>query len=210
MQGYLLINAQGNRIDEGPIEIVGDALKTAGTAAIVNGLSCMACHQNGMIRFKDTVRSGQALAGQAREKVELLYRDPDEMGRLLARDEARFLKAMDASCGKFLKHGDDRDKSIREFPEPVGAIARLYLKDLELDDVAAELGRRPDALKVTLENNPALQQIGLGPLIRKASIKRTEWDSLNGRTRSTYQRVASELRMGIPYRVLSSRPTDQH
>src|SRR5207302_8756039 len=142
------------------------------------------------------VRSGQALAGSAREKVEQLYRDAEEMDRLLAKDESRFLKALDAVCGKFLKQGDDRDKSIREFPEPVGAIARLYLKDLRLDDVAAELARTPAAMKVVLENNPALGQAGLGPLIRGAAIKRTEWDSLNGRTRSTFQRVASELRFG--------------
>jgi serine/threonine-protein kinase len=49
LQAYLLIDGQDNRIDAGPIEVVSDALKTSGTPAIVNGLSCMSCHKQGMI-----------------------------------------------------------------------------------------------------------------------------------------------------------------
>ena len=37
LQGYLLVDAKGKRIDAGPIEVVSDALKTSGTAAIVTG-----------------------------------------------------------------------------------------------------------------------------------------------------------------------------
>ena len=92
LQGYLLVDAKGNRIDAGPIEVVGDALKTSGTAAIVTGLSCMACHQHGMIPFKDTIREGLAVAGAARDKVERLFPEKAAMDKLLGRDEARFLQ----------------------------------------------------------------------------------------------------------------------
>ncbi|MBV8078126.1 MAG: hypothetical protein JO284_17085, partial [Planctomycetaceae bacterium] len=108
LQGYLLVDAKGNRIDAGPIEIVGDALKTSGTAAIVTGLSCMACHQRGVIPFKDTIREGLAVAGAARDKVERLFPEKAAMDKLLGRDEARFLKALDEATGPFLKVGDDR------------------------------------------------------------------------------------------------------
>ena len=49
LQGYLLVDGKGQRIDAGPVEVVSDALRTSGTAAIVDGLSCMACHQRGVI-----------------------------------------------------------------------------------------------------------------------------------------------------------------
>ena len=140
MQGYLLVDAKGNRIDAGPIEVVGDALKTSGTAAIVTGLSCMACHQRGMIPFKDTIREGLAVAGAARDKVERLFPEKAAMDKLLGRDEARFLKALDEATGPFLKVGDDRDKDIRDFAEPIGAVARAYLKDLGPAEVAGRAG----------------------------------------------------------------------
>jgi serine/threonine-protein kinase len=202
LQGYLLVNAQGDRIDEGPIDIVGDALKTAGTSAIVNGLSCMACHQHGVIRFKDTIRDGIAVGGSAREKAERLFAAQDVMDQLLSKDEGRFLKPLEEATGGFLKVGGDREKLIREFAEPVGAVARVYLKDLGPDDVAAELGLAdPKELAARIKASARLRQLGLAPLLRGAAIKRTEWDSLAGRFLSTFQDVARELELGTPFRV---------
>ncbi len=48
LQAYLLVKADGTRIDEGPAEIVGDDQKNAGTTQVVNGLSCMGCHKDGI------------------------------------------------------------------------------------------------------------------------------------------------------------------
>src|SRR5262249_21904806 len=61
MQGYLLVDEKGNRIDEGPTEVVIDSKETAGKANVVNAISCMHCHQNGMIRFSDTVRGARGV-----------------------------------------------------------------------------------------------------------------------------------------------------
>ncbi|MBV8236406.1 MAG: transcriptional regulator [Acidimicrobiia bacterium] len=147
LQGYLLVNARDERIEAGPIEIVGDALQTSGTATVVNGLSCMGCHKNGMIGgFEDTIRAGNALAGEPRAKVERLYPPKAAMDRLVADDEEAFLAALEKATGPFLRAGDDKDKPIRDFPEPIGAIARLYVKDLGLEEVAAELGFAEPAL----------------------------------------------------------------
>jgi serine/threonine-protein kinase len=202
-QGYLLVNGEGARIDEGPIDMIGDNLKTAGTAAMVNGLSCMACHQNGMNKFRDTVGGGMTVTGAALEKAGRLFRSAEVMDRLVAEDEERFLKVLESATGPFLKVGEDRAKSIGEFPEPIGAVARLYLKDLALEDVAAELGMKGSHdLLGALKANPKLQEMGLAPLIQGAAIKRTEWDSLRNRFLSTYQKAASELKLGTPYRAL--------
>jgi serine/threonine-protein kinase len=201
LQAYLLVDAAGRRIDAGPIEVVSDALKTAGTAMIVTGLSCMACHRQGIIAAEDTVRDGVAVAGMPRDKVERLYPAQPTLDRLFARDESRFLKALDEATGVFLKVGEDVKTSIGDFPEPIGAVARTYLKDLGPDEVAADLGfNDPQELTARIQANARLREFGLAPLLRNAPIKRTEWDSLDGRFLSRFQEVARELELGTPFR----------
>ena len=47
--------------------------------------------------------------------------------------------------------------------------------------------------------NARLRQLGLAPLVRTAAaIKRTEWDSLEGRFLSTFQEAASRTGTGHP------------
>ncbi len=198
LQGYLLIDGKDKRIDAGPIEVVRDSQETAGTPVIVNGLSCMACHKHGVIRFEDKIREGSAVAGQARIKVEDLFRTRVEMDRMLDKDEDRFLRALEEATGAFLKTGEDRNKKIRDFPEPVGAIARLYVKDLSLEEVALELGiDDPKKLKSLIEVNPMLRRLGLGSLLNGGAIKRDLWSSLEFTT-SLFQNVAKELGLGTP------------
>ena len=202
LQGYLLVDAEGRRIDVGPSDIVADSLKTAGTAEVVNALSCMSCHQDGMRRFKDTVRTGMAVAGEARARAEDLYREQAAMDSLLDKDQARFLKAVEEATGAFLKVGEDADKPIRDFPEPIAAVARSYLKDLGPEAVAADLGLKgPDELTSLVRSNVALRRLGLGPLIEGGMIKRSQWDSLSGRLISTFQDAARELDLGTPFRI---------
>jgi len=199
LQGYLLVDAKDRRIDEGPIEVVRDAQETAGTPAVVNGLSCMACHKHGVIRFEDKVRQGSAVGGDALVKVQELFRSKEDMDRLLDRDEERFLHALEEATGSFLRTGADRDKKLREFPEPVGAIARLYVKDLGVEEVALELGMEdPKKLQAMIEGNPMLRRLGLGPLTNGGSIKRDVWSSLEFTT-SLFHNVARELGLGTPH-----------
>jgi mono/diheme cytochrome c family protein len=201
LQGYLLVNNQDQRIENGPIEIVGDSLKTAGTAAIVNGLSCMACHQEGVKPFKDSVRSGSAVAGEALEKLGRLYPTREAMDKLLAEDQERFLRALEAATGPLLQVAEDQDRPIRDFPEPIGAVARRYQKDLGLADAARELGLDdPNGLAAAIRSSSRLRTMGLGPLARGEVIKRAVWDSLETHL-STFQRAARELERGTPLRI---------
>lgn len=200
LQGYLLVDSQGKRIDEGPIAIVRDSQETSGTPVIVNGLSCMACHKHGMIRFEDKLREGSAVAGAALLKVQDLYREKQHMNSLLAKDENRFLQALETVTGSFLKIDDDKNKAINEFPEPIGAIARLYVKDLSLEEVALELGLGdPKQLRASIQANSKLRELGLGPLLLEGgAIKRELWSSQTFAT-SLFQNVAHELALGTPY-----------
>ncbi|MGE0379060.1 MAG: hypothetical protein AB7Q45_26965, partial [Planctomycetaceae bacterium] len=102
LQGYLLVDGKGNRIDAGPIEVVGDSLKTSGNEQIVTGLSCIACHRRGMIESPDDeVRQFSSPANDARDQVRRLYPENDAFRRLLDQDRERFLGAMGELSDRF-------------------------------------------------------------------------------------------------------------
>ena len=201
LQAYLLVDGKGNRIDVGPADIVGDALRTSGTTQIVTGLSCMACHQNGIIRFRDRLRAGAAVAGAPRDKLERLVPSKDEWDKILSGDQAQFMAAAEQATGPFLRVGADKAKPVRDFPEPITTIARLYQKDLGTDEVVAELGLEgvKDVLAM-IRVNPALGRLGLGVLLDGGTLKRAEWDSLKDRTLSTFHEVNLQIRRGTPQR----------
>lgn len=202
LQGYFLTDNHGKRIDKGPVEIVRDLKETSGSPEVVNGISCMACHEHGMIRFRDTIRQSLAVQGEAQLKVERLFPKADEMKRLLDKDELRFVQSLEEAMGPFLKVGADKERPIKSFPEPIGALARFYQKDLELEDVAAELGMAdPRELQLLIKSNSVLRDLGLGPLLQGAAIKRSHWHSRD-KSSSPFQRTALELGLGTPHRSL--------
>lgn len=202
LQGYLLTDNKGKRIDRGPVEIVRDLKETSGSPEVVNGISCMACHEHGMIRFKDTIRGSLAVGGEAQLKVERLFPKPDDMKRLLDKDEERFIRSLDEAMGPFLKVGADKNRPIKSFPEPVGALARFFQKDLELEDVASEMGiADPRELQLFIKANPVLRELGLGPLLQGAAIKRSQWQSRD-RSLSPFQRSSSEMGLGTPHKSI--------
>jgi serine/threonine-protein kinase len=201
LQGYLLVDGKDNRIDEGPTAVVSDSLKTSGTAAIVTGTSCMACHKNGLIPFTDQVRNGTAIEGDARRKVERLYPPAEEMSGKFKADEERYLAALQKAVGPFLLVGADKDRPIRELPEPVGEVARTYaLVDLGATEAALELGlEKLDSLPDLIRALPKLRRLGLGPLASGGLVKREEWEVIDGV--SLFQEAARELGLGTPYLV---------
>lgn len=202
LQAYLLADAKGARIDKGPVEIVRDLKETSGTPEVINGLSCMACHEHGMIRFRDTIREGLAVAGDAKLKVRDLFPPKEQMDKLLEKDEQRFLRALSEAMAPFLQVDADAKRDIKSFPEPIGTLARYYQKDLELDDVASELGfEDPKELQTLIRTNSRLLQYGLGPLLQGAAIKRSHWQTLE-KSLSPFQQSASELQVGTPHRSL--------
>jgi serine/threonine-protein kinase len=202
LQGYLLVNNQDERIDEGPTDIVRDKTETSGSVAIVNGLSCMSCHQHGPVKdFKDGVRTGHSLAGDPGEKVRELYPEAAVMAKWLEEDERRFLRALDRATGLFLKVGPDQSKDIRDFPEVIGPPARSYLlKEVGPEEAARELGLKdPTTLQGAVRANRRLRAIGLLPLARGGSVKREVWESVRGLI-SPFQEAALALELGTPRR----------
>jgi hypothetical protein len=199
LQGYMLTNGKGDRIDVGPIKVVGDREKTSGTNEVVNGVSCMACHAQGMRTFKDQVRTGTSVFGLARRKVERLYPETPEMDKLVKEDQDRFLSALQKAVGPFLPPGASDVKAVSEMTEPVAEIARLYtLGDLDVQTIALELGlEKSDTLLIKIGER-RLQELGLGPLATGGRMARREWET--GKGMSLFQRTARELG-ATPYSV---------
>jgi len=143
LQGYLLVNANGKRIDTGPQEIVKDPGEFGGLGTtIVNGISCMACHTVGMRTQSDGIRAHvekltpTAFTRGERQVAQRLYPPAEAFQRLLAEDQIRFVDAAK------LAGAHELDAQQRE---PVEAVFRKFRTDtLKLDQAAFELGLAPE------------------------------------------------------------------
>ncbi len=197
LQGYMLADAKDNRLDApAPVGIVSDGSQTSGTPEIVNGLSCLACHSSGMKPFRDEIRGHPAVFAGAKRKVEQLHLAPDEMDKLLARDEDRFLRALEVVMGDFLRSGElakaDIRELVRRINEPIGEAAKVYNRDLTPEAVAAELGfAGVEALQAAIRGNPKLQELGLGPLLDSHALERELW--ADDAEFSLFHRVVTEM-----------------
>jgi serine/threonine-protein kinase len=52
-----------------------------------------------------------------------------------------------------------------------------------------------------IQASKTFRRLGLRSLLGGATIKRTDWDSLEGRAISTFQEAAHELGLGTPFRA---------
>lgn len=200
MQAYMLVKRDGGRIDSGPVDVVFDRSAILGTPSIINGISCMYCHREGMIKeFRDEIRDSETLRGEPREAVQRLFPPHDDMQRLVQQDQDLFMRSLERVIGPILKTGNDAKKSISEFPEPVGKVAEMYARDLTPREVALELGyEKVEVLQAKIEGNMALERFGMGTIVQNppGTIKRDKWDAREGT--SLMQDVARELRLGTP------------
>ncbi len=198
LQGYLLVDDKGKRIDRGPIAVVRDKTETAGSVEVVNGLSCMSCHKHGMIKdFSDIVRANTRLGGESLDKVRELYVTDKEMKKLLDADEAQFLRGLERATGQFLEVGKGPDSAITDFPEVIGPIARSYLlREVDAATAARELEIKDKAtLEAAIKANDRLRRLGLLPLAQGNTIKREVWESRAGLI-SPFQETALALKLG--------------
>ncbi len=202
LQAYMLIDNHGKRIDVGPTSIVADGARVSGTTEIVNGLSCITCHKHGTKSFDDVISFSHAVRhAKARELIDEIY-DVDAMQKVLKRDRRDHLLLLVETIGPFLQVGEDKDKAIESFPEPISLVARQYDKNMTVEDIACELGYE-NSSQINL-NDDDLIDLGLGLLRpefadRPADLvyKRSMWDSIVGGT-SVYQEACEVLGLGQP------------
>ena len=136
---------------------------------------------------------------EAARKVQQIFTPQEELDQIVTKDQRRFLDALSTACGPFLQTADAPVQPIETFPEPIGAIARSYTKDVGPAAAAAELAIADVTdLKRLIKGNPQLRELGLGPLMNGESIKRATWSSLES-VISPFQKAARELGRGTPY-----------
>ncbi len=199
MQGYLIVDKDGKRIDEAPVDVVRDPTEISGTPIVVNGVSCMGCHDRGIKTFSDAVLKGfRGGEDKAVRMVQRLYAAKPVMDRLIQGDIDRFRNAMLRAAGPFMLTDGDQGRDILSFDEPINQLVRRYNQDLTAQEVSMELGREdPSVLKVLISNTDSLLDLGLGPLADNRTIKREVWDSKDEGD-SMFQQAALKLRMGNP------------
>lgn len=221
LQAYLLTTAAGKRLNEGPKEIVQDKNRHSGSFVIVNAISCMGCHREGMIDFTDAIRPlYENKPGEIAEKVRRIYPPTTEMAGAVARDREQFLVALRQSIEPFLlpvmKSGDGtpilnaqgKPRGLADFPEPITYVSKRYDVDLEAADVARELGLpadraaaekagvnvAADELATVIRASDDMRRLELAPLANGGAIKRNQWEQAN-------QRVSRTLGLGLPFQV---------
>ena len=166
LQGYYLSDAQGNRLDVAPIEIVSDP--AASDPSVKNGLSCIGCHDQGMKEFTDTVRQAiEQTPNPLYDKVHALrlYVGQSVMNPLIAQDAQRYQNALRQTAG-----------TIGGI-EPVQRFHEAYHKRIDVHYAAASLGLQTETFILKIQENTDLQTLGLHVLADEGVIKRDTWVS---------------------------------
>jgi hypothetical protein len=162
LQAYLLVDGKGKRIDRGPTAIVSDPKQP--DRAVVNGISCMSCHAQGVIAKTDQIRphvtkNAAAFDGGVRDEVLALYAAPESLADLLHEDADRFRRAVNRALGKDGAHLDNRLPKY----EPITAVGLLFEQELGAAQAAADAGLRPAELLACLDRSAKLAR-ALGAL----------------------------------------------
>lgn len=149
LQGYLLVDANGKRIDQGPINVVSDPKRPDKT--VMNGVSCMSCHYTGVIPKTDELGPAVRANPKAYEHsadILALYRNPAELNRVIDQDAKRFAAAMQ-------KLGIS---SLSRSGEPISAMAQRFEQELDLPLVAHELGVSVEEFLKRLDNSDVMSR----------------------------------------------------
>jgi hypothetical protein len=191
LQGYMLVDSTGRRLDQAPVEVVSDPRRP--DRKVENGLSCMSCHSRGIIAKADQVRAHveknpQAFGRTVVEAVQALYPPPARMNALMKEDSERFVRAQ-------AKLGIEGEQE-----EPISALTRRYERPLNLDTAAAEAGVSTAELTAVLKRSEALGRI-LGPLqVRGNSVPRETFQT-------SFAELTRELRPVLVRRLAVSAAT---
>ncbi len=146
---YLLVNGQGRRLDEGPVQIV--SVKSKPDPRVINGISCMFCHSRGLIEKADQIRGHVLKNPQAFPDVDVktilaLYPEEKRLSELLREDTERFRKAFEMTGAKL--GGTD----------PIVALSERFESELDLSLASAETGSTTSFFLRALELSPRLAQ----------------------------------------------------
>lgn len=163
LQGYMLIDAKGNRLDTGPVQIVSDPKRP--DRLVTNGVSCMSCHYKGIINKGDKIRSIVLENRKTYNDPELilaLYPPQKEIDELFEGDVARFTKALN----------EVGIKEPTETGEPIVNMSFRFDTEVDARNAAAELGLKLDDFLSRLRGNPTVQDRLVALTVEGGTMKR--------------------------------------
>ncbi len=170
--GYYLAVGTGAEIHKGPTNIVRQLDgPTQFFQQILNGMSCMSCHGQGILYKKDDIKDfvtiSQDFSNEEKNKVLSIYASEDQLKAVVDQDNKIYFEAL-------LKMG------IREGdPDPVNQSYRYYNKNLFRKDVLAELGVSEEILTLILNTEP-FKSAWVSIFNNSGSITRQEFNLLYG------------------------------
>jgi formylglycine-generating enzyme required for sulfatase activity len=184
LQGYLLVDAAGQRLDQAPPNLVTNRKNPK--EPVVNGISCMTCHTRGVIDKADQVReqaenNAGAFTRAERESILALYPPHARFAALLQEDADRFAAAVKKTGAPLT--GTD----------PVVELASRYDWELDLSLAAAEAGVRPERFLEALKQSRQLSRT-FGTLSGKDGTVQREVQV------AAFDDLVHELGLGTVYR----------
>jgi formylglycine-generating enzyme required for sulfatase activity/mono/diheme cytochrome c family protein len=188
LQGYMLVDGKGARINEAPTQIVSDPRQQ--NRAVVNGISCMSCHMRGIIAKADQIRDHAAknpAAFSEREAIliKTLYPPKEKFAGLMQEDAERFKAAVEKTGGRVTT------------TDPVVALASRFEIEMDLGQAAAELCMRPEDFSKRLGKSAQLART-LGALnVDGGTVHRSTFEAVFGQ-------AIRELGVGLPRSLTNS------
>ncbi len=180
LQGYMLVNSNGERINAGPVEIVTNK-ENASDPVVRNGLTCMTCHTQGLRRFQDQVRAvieKTPTPDYDRDRALGLYVEPSRLAALMEGDNKRYAAGIHATGAEIGS------------AEPIVALATKYDAPLNLMQAAAEMGVSPELLQARLQDNASLAPLLAVLQTPGGQIKRDAWEQAQ-------EEVTARLALGV-------------
>lgn len=163
LHAYMLVDAKGQRIDKGPIEIVADPRRP--DQRVETGISCMSCHARGLLFKADQLRghvekNEQVFGKQVVDAVRAIHPRPARFKAHIDEDNIRYLKALE----KFGIRDPDE--------EPINLVTLRFEATLDGRIAAAELGLKLDELSAFLQQNPDEARLFGGLLVAGGTVQR--------------------------------------
>lgn len=197
LQGYLLVDDAGRRIDQGPVSIVSDPKRPDKT--VTNGVSCMSCHYTGVIAKQDEVGVAvRANIGAFKESADILsiYRQPTELDEIFSKDRTRFANAL-KQIGI---------SSLSRSGEPISAMAGRFDQEIDLPQVACEFGLSSAEFRERLGKATKVARTFSSLLVPGGTIKRDVFKSTFGDA-SVDLRLMSETDLRFSGRSEQTEPS---
>ena len=163
LQAYMLVDAKGQRIDKGPIEIVADPRRP--DQRVETGISCMSCHARGLLFKADQLRGhvekNAAVFGKPIvDTIRATHPRKTRFQAQIEEDNVRYLKAM-AKLGV-----RDPDQ------EPVNLVTQRFEATLDGPMAAAEFGLNIEEFGSFLLGNPDHKRIFGSLLVKGGTAQR--------------------------------------